>query len=411
MYMNYVINHRIRDERLNPRDTFILTTDADIDFKAKSVVVLLDMLASNPSVAAVCARTHPKGQGLLYWYQLFDYAIGHWFQKPAEHILGSVLCSPGCFSVFRCSALNLVLEEYSTEVTSASEFLKKDMGEDRWLCTLLVKEGLRLEYCAISEDYTYVPMEFDEFYKQRRRWIPSTLANLLMLVSDSGIITRGNDSISILYILYQCIMVFSTAISPATVILIIAAGLDTFHVPYALVVTVVVIIAFLYGLVCLYASPKTQLDVARVLTFVFSLIMSVVIIGIIKSIIDSIISDPTKTPIGPPNGCSQFLDGRNASSHNQSKEYIECMKGLDYASNFTNGMYHVFRMPVSITVLYMGVLSLTFILAGLCHPRELGCLLHGIWYLLGLPSGAYVQCVFVYLYVGLHSRAFPIMPA
>ena len=189
MYMNYVINYRITKDNLKPDDTFILTTDADINFKAKSVVVLLDMLASNLNVAAVCARTHPKGQGLIYWYQLFDYAIAHWLQKPAEHILGSVLCSPGCFSLFRCSALKLVMEEYATEVTGAMEFLKKDMGEDRWLCTLLVKQGLRLEYCAISEDYTYCPVEFNEFYKQRRRWIPSTMANLVMLVSESGIIT------------------------------------------------------------------------------------------------------------------------------------------------------------------------------------------------------------------------------
>ena len=167
MYMNYVINHRVKnDDELN--NTFILTTDADIVFTAESAKVLLDMLACDPHVGAVSSCTHPKGSGLLYWYQVFDYAVGHWLQKPAEHVIGSVLCCPGCFSIFRCSALKDCLETYSEEVTSAFDFLTKDMGEDRWLCTLLVENMWRLDYCAISEDKTFCPVEFDEFFKQRR---------------------------------------------------------------------------------------------------------------------------------------------------------------------------------------------------------------------------------------------------
>lgn len=39
--------------------------------------------------------------GLMMWYQMFEYAIGHWLQKATEHMIGCVLCSPGCFSLFR----------------------------------------------------------------------------------------------------------------------------------------------------------------------------------------------------------------------------------------------------------------------------------------------------------------------
>lgn len=41
----------------------------------------------------------------MVWYQKFEYAIAHWFQKAAEHVFGCVLCAPGCFSLFRASAL------------------------------------------------------------------------------------------------------------------------------------------------------------------------------------------------------------------------------------------------------------------------------------------------------------------
>ena len=59
--------------------------------------------------------------------------------QAAEHVLGSVLCAPGCFSVYRCSALRDILPTYASDVEKAFEFLIKDMGEDRWLCTLMVK--------------------------------------------------------------------------------------------------------------------------------------------------------------------------------------------------------------------------------------------------------------------------------
>ena len=53
-------------------------------------------------------------------------------------MLGTVLCSPGCFAIYRASALVDVLPEYASQVEEAFEFLCKDMGEDRYLTFLMV---------------------------------------------------------------------------------------------------------------------------------------------------------------------------------------------------------------------------------------------------------------------------------
>lgn len=52
----------------------------------------------------------------MVWYQMFEYAIGHWLQKATEHMIGCVLCSPGCFSLFRGKALmdDNVMKKYTT---------------------------------------------------------------------------------------------------------------------------------------------------------------------------------------------------------------------------------------------------------------------------------------------------------
>lgn len=39
-------------------------------------------------------------------------------------------------------------------------------GEDRWLCTLLLKQGWRVEYNAASDAHTNAPEDFKEFYNQ-----------------------------------------------------------------------------------------------------------------------------------------------------------------------------------------------------------------------------------------------------
>lgn len=68
--------------------------------------------------------------GPMVWYQIFEYAVGHWLQKAAEHMLGCVLCSPGCFSLFRGSALmdDNVMRTYATRSSEARHYLQYDQG-------------------------------------------------------------------------------------------------------------------------------------------------------------------------------------------------------------------------------------------------------------------------------------------
>ena len=384
MYMKYILEYRINksekpeDSDITKKNAFILTTDADIDFTSGSVTALLDILARDDKVGAVCARTHPLGSGPVVWYQVFDYAIGHWFQKAAEHVLGCVLCCPGCFSVFRVEALDSalhsadtteesVLKTYSSGVDNGFDFLTKDMGEDRWLCTLLIKAGWRLEYSAVSEDSTYCPDSFEEFFKQRRRWVPSTIANLALVISDWYKITSNNDSITILFILYQFLIVFSSLISPATVILVIVSGLQALDDSLNEVVLILVlgVISILYGVICMYATEKTQLDIAKLLTIVFSVLMAVVMSGILSSIVNDLVDD----------------EERRHSNHT----------------------VHHYQFPVDVSALYTGIFAVAFIIAGIFHFNEFFYLFHSIWYLLCLPSG-YLLLI-IYSVCNLNNRS------
>ena len=88
---NYVNSVLILDKH---DDVFILTIDADVRFTPADVIALMDRMSRNHRVGAVCGRTHPLGSGRLVWYQVFDYAIGHWMLKVGKH--GAFLMSHIC---------------------------------------------------------------------------------------------------------------------------------------------------------------------------------------------------------------------------------------------------------------------------------------------------------------------------
>ncbi|KAI7805691.1 hypothetical protein IRJ41_014541, partial [Triplophysa rosa] len=282
------------------------------------------------------------------WYQKFEYAVGHWLQKTAEHVFGSVLCSPGCFSLFRGSALmdDNVLKRYTTTASRASEYVQYDQGEDRWLCTLLLQQGWRVEYNAASDAYTNSPQEFKEFYNQRRRWGPSTLANTLDLLHSGRETVKRNTSISMLYILYQIFTVSSSILGPASVTLMIAGAFQfVFGVPGTLSIVIAVIPPIVYMIICFVAKTNFQITIAAILSVIYAFLMTASFFSIIG---DMVKQGTFITPTG------LFL--------------------------------------VSGAILYM--------VTAILHPQEFTLILYGLMYFICIPSGYLLLTI--YSLVNMH---------
>ncbi|KAK6965691.1 Chitin synthase class 2, partial [Biomphalaria glabrata] len=368
MYMSYVLDF-LKDSATNGGESYILTTDADVMFTPDSVEALLDLMTRDTSIGAVCARTHPMGYGPLVWYQVFEYAVGHWFQKASEHVLGSVLCAPGCFSVYRCRALSDVLPKYCKKVESAFDFLTKDMGEDRWMCTLMVQSGWRIEYCAASENSTNCPAEFEEFFKQRRRWIASTLANLMLVIREWRYISLFNHRLGVVFLCYQALLIFSTLIAPSMVILVVAGGLQyAWNVDVISMILLQVFACFIYTFICIYTSQDTQMFVSKLYTFLYAVAMCAAVVGTAEQVVVDI--------------------SEESGSSNASKSSLQVTP-----SGGPNQHISIY-LPVSVTTIYLAFLIGVFLLGGVLHPREFTCLFHGIWYLLCLPSAYLVLILY-----------------
>ncbi|KAK5985002.1 hypothetical protein GCK32_011468, partial [Trichostrongylus colubriformis] len=216
------------------------------------------------------------------WYQKFEYAIGHWLQKATEHMIGCVMCSPGCFSLFRSYALmdDNVTRKYASKSEQPLDYIQYDQGEDRWLCTLLLQRGYRVEYCAASDALTFAPEGFNEFFNQRRRWIPSTIANIIDLLKDYKNVIRVNESISIWYIIYQIVMLVSSILGPGTIFLMVVGAISiSFNIDTMWSLLIVSVPVVIFCIVCLVAKPEKQLLFAQIVGALFAMLMTAVFVG------------------------------------------------------------------------------------------------------------------------------------
>lgn len=143
-------------------------------------------------------------------------------------------------------------------------------GEDRWLCTLLLQRGYRVEYSAASDAYTHCPESFNEFYNQRRRWVPSTTLNILDLLMESKRTVKINDNISLLYIIYQIVIMVGTVVGPGTIFLmLVGAFVSAFQMDQftSFLWNIVPILIFLIACSCF--ESNIQVSIAGIVVFKF----------------------------------------------------------------------------------------------------------------------------------------------
>uniref|UniRef100_A0A8C1EXV6 chitin synthase n=1 Tax=Cyprinus carpio carpio TaxID=630221 RepID=A0A8C1EXV6_CYPCA len=190
---------------------------------------------------------------------------------------------------FHPAALILLVDRlrmYDTVGAACGRIHPTGMGEDRWLCTLLLQQGWRVEYNAASDAFTNSPQEFKEFYNQRRRWGPSTLANTLDLLHSGKDTVKRNTSISILYILYQTFTVASSILGPASVTLMVAGAFQfVFGIEGTLSIIIAVVPPAVYMLICFVAKPNFQITIAAILSVIYAFLMTASFFSIIGDMV------------------------------------------------------------------------------------------------------------------------------
>ncbi|KAF9438961.1 Chitin synthase, class 3 [Entomortierella beljakovae] len=178
----------------------VLMVDADTKVYPDSLTRMVACMAQDPTVMGLCGETKiaNKTESWVAMIQVFEYYISHHLSKAFESIFGGVTCLPGCFCMYRIKAPKGpnrhwvpiianpdIVEHYSENVVDTLH--KKNLlllGEDRYLTTLMLRTFPKRKMMFVPQAIckTQVPTSFSVLLSQRRRWINSTIHNLMELV-------------------------------------------------------------------------------------------------------------------------------------------------------------------------------------------------------------------------------------
>ena len=178
----------------------VLMVDADTKVFPDSLTHMVSAMVKDPEIMGLCGETKiaNKRASWVSAIQVFEYFISHHLSKSFESVFGGVTCLPGCFCMYRIKAPKGaenywvpilanpdVVEHYSENVVDTLH--KKNLlllGEDRYLSTLMLRTFPKRKQVFVPQAVckTTVPESFSVLLSQRRRWINSTVHNLMELV-------------------------------------------------------------------------------------------------------------------------------------------------------------------------------------------------------------------------------------
>ncbi|KAJ3126253.1 Chitin synthase, class 3 [Nowakowskiella sp. JEL0407] len=208
----------------------VLFVDADTMVYPDSLTHMVAVMLADNKVMGLCGETKiaNKWKSWVSMIQVFEYYISHHLSKAFESVFGGVTCLPGCFSMLRIKAPKGngyyvpilanpdIVEEYSENVVDTLH--KKNLlllGEDRYLSTLFLRTfpKRKMVFVPLAICKTIVPDEFRVLLSQRRRWINSTIHNLLelLLVPD----LCGTFCISMQFVIFMELV--GTVVLPAAI--------------------------------------------------------------------------------------------------------------------------------------------------------------------------------------------------
>lgn len=247
---------------------YLLSVDADTKVEPDALAYMVNAMETDERVLALCGETK-VGNKTASWVtmiQVFEYFINFFLNKVFESTFGTVSCLPGCFSLYRLKnrknkklflIADQLVQRYASNIVDTLHLKNLlGLGEDRYLTTLLLNffPAMRLVFVPEALCFTIVPDSLSVLFSQRRRWINSTLHNLVELLRVPTMC--GCSIFSMRTIVFFDLL--STLILPASVVYL--AYLVYVFVSQGIAVSMMLIVTFgvMFGLQVLIFVLKSE---------------------------------------------------------------------------------------------------------------------------------------------------------
>ncbi len=146
-----------------------VTVDSDSIVKSDTLRNLVSPFVTNPECGAVAGNIRVLNNEKALLPKMLDvsFVLSFEFVRSAESSLNSVLCTPGALAAYRSSAVFACLPDWINQT-----FMGKpsDIGEDRAMTNMILKQGHHVLFQRNAYCYTNVPEQYKGLYKMFIRW-------------------------------------------------------------------------------------------------------------------------------------------------------------------------------------------------------------------------------------------------
>lgn len=147
----------------------IVTVDSDSKLEPTAIRNIIAPMVRDAEVAAVAGRVLVLNRDEHWWTRLLSARFYLTFDlaRAAQSRFGAVLCTPGALSAYRKSAVDQVLEKWSSQTFFGQPCT---IAEDRALTTWLLRSGYRSVYQRTAVVRTIMPVELRKMARMLVRW-------------------------------------------------------------------------------------------------------------------------------------------------------------------------------------------------------------------------------------------------
>lgn len=157
-----------------------VTVDSDSVVETRTMRNLVSPFVVNPKCGAVAGNIHVLNNenALLPKMLNVSFVMSFEFQRSAESATGTVMCTPGALAAYRSSAVFNCLEDWINQKFMGQP---SDIGEDRAMTNMILKQGHHVLFQRNAYAYTNVPEKYSGLYKMFIRWDRSNVRESLMM--------------------------------------------------------------------------------------------------------------------------------------------------------------------------------------------------------------------------------------
>ena len=179
-----------------------VTVDSDSIVKEDTLRNLVSPFVDNENCGAVAGnvRVLNKETALIPKMLNVSFVFSFEFIRSAQSAIGSVFCTPGALAAYRRDAVLNCLQDWVNQTFMGQP---SDIGEDRALTNMILKQGYHVAFQRNAYVYTNIPEKYKNLYKMFIRWERSNVRENIMMSKFAFTNFRKSSKTGLRFLLFN----------------------------------------------------------------------------------------------------------------------------------------------------------------------------------------------------------------